>query len=143
MSRHLFALIGAFVASVAVAVPSPTPKMTAKQTALLGQTSSSIAQPEQIVSRMIVKMRSTSPSGLAQPMSAVRMQGLSATAGVSMKSVRAMAGSAALVRLDTPLPLSEAKAVAARLALDPSVEYAEPDIMFKKAATPNDTRFND
>ena len=143
VSRQLFALAGAFVASVAFAVPSPAPKMTAKQAALKGQVPSSVAQPEQIVSRLIVKMRSASPSEIAQPMSVLRMQGLSATAGVSMKAVRAMAGSAALLALDAPLPLSEARTVAARLALDPSVEYAEPDIMFKKAVTPNDTRFND
>jgi serine protease len=143
VSRQLFALAGAFLATVAVAVPSATPKMTAKQAALKGQVSSSGVQREQIVSRMIVKMRGTSPSDLAQPMSASRMQGLSATAGVSMKSMRAMAGSAALLALDAPLPLSEAKTVAARLALDPSVEYAEPDIVFKKVATPNETRFND
>ena len=60
-----------------------------------------------------------------------------------MKSVRAMAGSASLLALDTPLPLSEATAVAARLSLDPSVEYAEPDIMLKKTATPNEARFNE
>ncbi len=143
VSRHLFAFAGALVATVAVAVPSTAPRMTAKRAVLTGQVSSSVAQPEQMVSRLIVKMRSTSPSELAQPMSASRMQGLSATAGVSMKSVRAMAGSAALLALDAPLPLSEARTVAARLALDPSVEYAEPDIMFKKVATPNETRFND
>jgi serine protease len=143
VSRQLFALAGAFLATVAVAVPSATPKMTAKQAALKGQVSSSGAQREQIVSRMIVKMRSTAPSDLAQPMSVSRMRGLSATAGVGMKSVRAMAGNGVMLALDTPLPLSEAKTVAARLALDPSVEYAEPDIMFKKVATPNETRFND
>ena len=93
-----------------------------------------------MVSRLIVKLRSPSASELASPMSASRMQALSASAGVGMKSVRAMAGSASLLALDTPLPLSEAKAAAARLARDPSVEYAEPDIMLKKLATPNDTR---
>ena len=61
----------------------------------------------------------------------------------SSKSMRAMAGSASLLALDAPLPLSEAKTVAARLALDPSVASAEPDIMFKKVAIPNETRFND
>ena len=98
---------------------------------------------EQTVSRLIVKLRNPSASELAQPMSASRMQALAATAGVGMKSVRAMAGNAALLALDTPLPLSEAKNVAARLALNPAVEYAEPDIMLKKLATPNETRFID
>ncbi len=142
VSRHLFALAGAFVASVAFAVPSAAPKMTAKQAALRGQVSSSVAQPEQMVSRLIVKMRSPSPSELAQPMSASRMQALSATAGIGMKSVRAMAGTATAPRIGRAAALSEAKAAAARLASDPSVEYAEPDIMFKKVVIPNEPRFD-
>ncbi len=147
MNRQLLGLTGALLASVAVALPASTAntnaRMTAKQAALKGMVAPSSAAPEQMVSRLIVKLRSPSASELVSPMSASRMQALSASAGVGMKSVRAMAGSASLLALDTPLPLSEAKAVAARLARDPSVEYAEPDIMLKKFATPNDTRFND
>ena len=61
VSRQLFALAGAFLATVArCRADPPTPKMTAKQAALKGQVSSSGAQREQMVSRMIVKMRSTS-----------------------------------------------------------------------------------
>ena len=95
------------------------------------------------MSQIIVKLRAPSASDLVRPMSASRVQALSATAGVGMKSVRAMAGGASLLVMDAALPLSQARAIAARLELDPSVESAEPDVMFKKAATPNDTRFND
>ena len=124
-------------------LPSSASKMMAKQAVLKGTASASIAQPEQSVSRLIVKLRNPLPSELVQPMAASRVQALSAAAGVGMKSVRAIAGGASLLALDTPLPLSEAKAVAARLARDSAVEYAEPDIMLKKFATPNDTRFFD
>lgn len=143
MNRHLLGLAAAFIASVAVAVPSSTPKLTAKQAALKGVAAPSVARPEQMVSQLIVKLRSPTASELVRPMSAGRVQSLAASAGVGMKSVRAMAGSASLLALDTPLPLSEATAVAARLSLDPSVEYAEPDIMLKKTATPNEARFNE
>ena len=141
MSRHLFVLAGAFVASVAFAVPSATPKGTAKRAALAEKASSSVAQREQMVSRLIVKMRSTNASELAQPMSDARAQTLSAKAGIGMKSVRALAGTATLVELDAPLSLSAAKAAAGRLASDPSVEYAEPDILLKKLAIPNEPLF--
>ncbi len=94
-----------------------------------------------MVTRLIVKLRNASASELAQPMTASRMQALTATAGVGMKSVRAMSGGASLLALDAPVPLSEAKNIAARLALNPAVEYAEPDIMLKKLATPNEVRF--
>lgn len=147
MSRQLFALTGAFLASVAVAVPSSTAnstaKITAKQATLKGIAVPGEVAREQMVSRLIVKLRSPTASELVRPMSALRVQTLSATAGVGMKSVRAMAGDSSLMALDMALPMSEARAVAARLAADSSVEYAEPDIMFKKVATPNDTRFFD
>jgi len=146
VNRPLLGLTGVFVASVAVALPSPTAnstaKITAKQAALRGVAASSAA-PEQMVARLIVKLRTPTASELVRPMSASRVQALSAIAGVGMKSVRAMAGNSSLLALDTPLLLSEARAVAARLARDSLVEYAEPDIMLKKVATPNDTRFFD
>lgn len=147
MKRQLLGVAGAFVASVAVAFPSPTAnstaKVTAKQAALKGIPATSQVAREQMVSRLIVKLRTPTASELVHPMSASRVQALSATAGVGMKSLRAMAGNASLLVLDTPLPVSEARAVAARLARDSLIEYVEPDIMFKRVATPNDTRFND
>ena len=147
MNRQLLGLTGAFAASVAIALPSPTTnstvRITAKQAALKGVTPSSNTAREQMVSRLIVKLRTPAASELVSPLSASRVQALAASAGVGMKSVRAMAGSATLLALDTPLPLSQARAIAARLASDAAVEYAEPDVMFKIAITPNDTRFND
>ena len=147
MNRQLLGVTGVFAASVAIALPSPTAnstaKLTAKQAALRGLPASADTAREQMVSRLVVKLRNPTASELVRPMSASRVQALSATAGVSMKSVRAVAGGASLLVMDTPLPLSEARAVAARLTLDSGVEYAEPDIMFKRLATPNDTRFND
>lgn len=146
MNRHLLGLTGAAIACVAIVVPSlaqnSSGRITAKQAVLRG-TAPTVVQSEQMVSRLIVKLRAPGAGDLARPMSAARVQTLSASAGVGMKSVRAMADDTTLLALDRPMSLSEAKAVAARLALDPAVAYAEPDIMFKKAGIPNDTRFND
>lgn len=144
MNRQLLVLTGAFVASVAFALPSSTAnstRITAKQAALRGIPASGSAAFEPMVSQLIVKLRAPSKSELVQPMSASRVQALSNTAGVGMKSVRTMAGDATLLALDTPLTLSMANAAAARLALDPSVEYAEPNIMYKKLLTPNEPTF--
>jgi serine protease len=147
VNRQLLGLTGALIASVSLAVLASTAntsgRVTAKQAALKGVTATSSAAPEQWVSRLIVKLRNPSASELARPMSASRVKALARTAGVGMKSVRAIAGDASLLALDSALPLSEAKAVAARLARDSAVEYAEPDIMLKKLVTPNDTRFFD
>ena len=70
MNRHLLGLAAAFIASVAVAVPSSTPKLTAKQAALKGVAAPSVARPEQMVSQLIVKLRSPTASELVRPMSA-------------------------------------------------------------------------
>ncbi len=146
MNRPLLGLTCALVAGVAVALPASTAntsgRMTAKQAALNGVPYTSSAAPEQMVSRLIVKLRTPTASELVRPMSASRVQALSATAGVGMKSLRAMAGNETLLALDTAMPLSQAKVIAARLQSDASVEYAEPDIMLKKLATPNEVRFS-
>jgi serine protease len=62
-------------------------------------------------------------------------------AGVALAHVRELAGGASLLSLGAPMALSEAKAIAARLARAPSVEYAEPDIRVRRLAIPNEPRF--
>src|SRR5512134_3739681 len=101
----------------------------------------SMALPESMVGRMIVKLRDESLGATAQSNLATRMKALQTTAGAEMAHERDLAGGAALLSLKAPVTLSEAKAVAARLVRDPAVEYAEPDIMMKRAATPNEPRF--
>ena len=133
--------LGVAVASSWAATIQPTASITAKQAKLQGVAMRSATRAEPAITRLIVKLRNASASEMAQPMSASRMQALTATAGVSMKSMRAMSGGASLLALDAAVPLSEAKNIAERLALNPAVEYAEPDILMKKLATPNETRF--
>lgn len=145
MNRQLLGLTVAFVAAVTsswAASTQPALKMTAKRAALQG-TAPVEAHREQMIGRMIVKLRGPVVTGLARPMSATRVQALSAAVGVGMKSERALAGDESLLELDTPLSLSAATALAARIARDPAVEYAEPDIILRKLQTvPNDTRFS-
>ena len=69
------------------------------------------------------------------------MRSLSAKAGFGIKSITPMNADASLIALDSPLPLSQANALAARLASDPSVEYAEPDLLMRPFLTPNDQEF--
>ncbi len=138
----------AFLISVAAAcaalgpatVAFSTPKMTQKQAALQGVTVTRKVQ-EQMVDKLIVRMRSGKSSSLAQPMSAQRVQALSVTAGVGMKKLRTMAGGSQLMQLDRPMTVSQARAVAARLAQESDVQYAEPNTWFKKLATPNEPRY--
>lgn len=136
--------LSAVAAAVSLALPSAVAQspvmLTPKQASLAGVSVAPESAPDYEVSNLIVKLRAPT-SDLAHAMAATNMRALSAGAGFSMKSVVAMSGGASVVALESRMSLSAAKALAARLAADPAVEYAEPDIVFKPAALPNDTEF--
>ena len=110
------ALISAYPASVA---HSTVAKASKKNPAVLR---------EPTIRQMIVKLRNPKAVELVQPLGADRVTALSSRAGLSMRAFRPMSGGASVLRLDNPLKLSEAKATAARIAADPEVLYAEPDL---------------
>ncbi|HKJ08176.1 MAG TPA: S8 family peptidase [Gammaproteobacteria bacterium] len=62
----------------------------------------------------------------------------SRVAGVSLTRVRTMGGGAVLARLPSHVSPAEARRIAARLAADPAVAYAEPDRRVHAAFVPND-----
>lgn len=120
-----------------------TTQLTPKQALIKRDVVVSRAATQATVGQLIVKLREPSSDEMIQPLAAGRMSTLSSRAGVPMRGVRAMAGGASIVQLDAPLPLAEAQAVAARIAQDPGVEYAEPDLLLKKAITPNEVRYTE
>ncbi len=136
----LSAMAAIGTAALPSAVAQSSVKLTPKQAALVGV---SIAPPldrQYDVGTLIVKLRAPN-ADLAHAMASANMRALSVGAGVRMKNVSAISGGASLVALDSPVPLAEARELAARLSADPSVEYAVPDIVLKPAAPPNDTDF--
>lgn len=146
MSSNKFGLsavgLSAIAAAVSLALPSAVAQspvmLTPKQASLAGVSIAPESAPDYEVSNLIVKLRAPT-SDVAHVMAAGNMRALSAGAGIRMKSVDGMSGGASVVALESPMSLSAARAVAARLAADPAVEYAEPDIAFKPSALPNDT----
>lgn len=91
--------------------------------------------------RLIVKLRPAA-SGLAQPMSSERVNTLMTRAGQALRVLRQTGRDAYVLRLDGSLPNADAKALARKLAEDPSVEYAQPDFRMHALATiPNDPLF--
>jgi len=100
------------------------------------------AMREPTIRQMIVKLRNPKAIELVQPLGAERVAALSTRAGVSMRAHRAMSGGASVLRLDTPLKLSDAKAVAARMAVDPDVVYAEPDMPVRAFTVPPDASYS-
>ena len=62
--------------------------------------------------------------------------------GMSMKALRTTATGAHVLKIDRKVSLKEAEALAAELmARDASVEYAEPDRILRKMATPTDPMY--
>jgi serine protease len=136
----LTAITAGMVAALApVTIAHSTSILTQKQARLHGVTAAARPPAEPQISQMIVKLRA-GPLG-ATPAGASRVREMEAASGVALAHVRELAGGASLLSLGTPMALSDARAIAARLARAPSVEYAEPDIRVRRLAIPNEPRF--
>ncbi len=91
--------------------------------------------------RMIVKYRDAGAASRGQadvPPDAARMTRLSAAAGAPVGWVRRSADGADVLQLLARLPIAQAEAVAAQIALDPDVEYAQPDYIRTAQLVPSD-----
>jgi serine protease len=94
------------------------------------------------VTQMIVKLRAPDATERASGMAASRAARLSNATGKAMASYRAMSGDASVLRLLQPMSVSEAQALAQKLAQDPAVEWAAPDLPVRRfQATPPDANF--
>ncbi len=95
--------------------------------------------------RLIVKFRppacrrQSKPESVRERWPRVR---LAADSGVALAYVRPMALGAHVVEFDHPVPLSEARAIARRLAGRAEVEYVQPDHHMRAQFVPNDEYVN-
>lgn len=135
----LFAVVAAIASAAAVA--NFTASLTPKQALLQGLPAPARAIREPVVSRLIVKFREAPTPAPRATEQARRTQALATTSRTELGYARELAGGASLVTLPGAMPLSRARELAARLAGDPAVEFAEPDVMMRRLAIPNETRF--
>ena len=118
-------------------------QLTSKQALVQGGIATSVPRTEQTIRRLIVKLRDEAGVAGTAAVRASQLREVEAVAGVPLEHLRELTGGASLVRLPQAMPLSQARALANRLASDPSVQYAEPDILMKKAVVPNEPRFSE
>ncbi len=137
--RHITVAVIAAVSVVVSTIASSAGTVTPKQALLQGIPATARAKPSQPVHHLIVKLRDGSTGTTVAGRARLREFGLAM--GAELAHVRDMAGGASLVAMRAPMPLAEARNVAAALARQPGVEYAEPDVMFKRLAVPNDPRY--
>ena len=115
-----------------VVPPAPAASTNAKS----AQTTPPVQPP---VRRLIVKFRDAATSTAAQRnevLPRAQVDRLSALASQPLVHERAMSGSAFVVRLFQALPVDQARLVAAHMATDPAIEYAEPDLLMHPLAVP-------
>ena len=96
------------------------------------------------VRRLIVKFRDAETSAAArrnQPPASALVDRLSALAGQPIAHQRAMSGGSHVVSLFEALPISAARALAALLSADATIEYAEPDLLMQPMLVPNDPSY--
>jgi serine protease len=137
--RHFTVAVVAAASIVASTIAGSAGTVTPKQALALGVPATARAKPAQPVQHLIVKLRDSATAGMTAGRASLRE--FQDTAGVEMTHVRDLAGGSALLALRAPVPLAEARSIAAALARQPGVEYAEPDVMFKRLAVPNDPRY--
>ena len=75
------------------------------------------------------------------PPDQARIDRLTAVLGETVSYGRAMSGDAYVYRLARRMPPAEAEAAAQRIALEPDIEYAEPDRIMQHQLTPNDSLY--
>ncbi len=92
--------------------------------------------PADTTDRLIVRLRDPVASDPAR-----RIDEIAGRLGERVRHLRRMSGGNQVVQLPRHLSRAEARLVAQRLAADPTVAYAEPDLRMKPMRVPNDSLY--
>lgn len=102
---------------------------------------SAFGKREEMVAGFIVKPHYKHGAKLGAALTKSDASALSAKAELPMMVARRMSSGAHVLRMEEPVPLSEAKAIAERMMRDGEVELAEPDRILYPASTPLDPSY--
>jgi serine protease len=127
--------------ALALAIVSNPGQLTQSSARFSAMAVSGGAPQEEMISQLMVKPRHRDGDQLNTELHAHNASRLAKTSKVGMSVLRAMSGNAHVIRLNTPVTLSEARIIAARLMSDSSVEIAEPDHRKRAAFTPTDPSY--
>ncbi len=132
--------LGIFAASLVAFAPVTSSAQSEPYRTPQWLQASSGVRAAQVTDRLIVKFKSESANAL--PSGAVRAKALTASAGKALRHVRSMHNQTEVMGLPTAVSNEEARRIAAQVAANPNVEYAQPDYRMFPAATPNDPGFS-
>jgi serine protease len=91
-----------------------------------------------LTNRLIVKFKSPQVAGPLADRPAERLERLTARAGMNLSRGRTLSNNAEVYVLPEWMPEDMAAGIAARLAADPAIAYAEPDRLHRPLLVPND-----
>jgi serine protease len=117
-----------------VGVPASTIAMAG------GPAAATASTTRDLTDRIIVKFRDRALAR-ARVLGADTIGALSQRAGMPLAHIRVMSGDAQVLALPARMPLAEVEALTKSLAVDPVVEYAEPDRRMFIALVPNDALY--
>lgn len=90
------------------------------------------------ITQLIVKYRDEKAATFAKGLSSARMATLASRTGMKLAYRRPMSGMAHVLSLPSAMTPARANEVAATIAQDPNVEYAQPDYVRRPLLVPND-----
>ena len=111
--------------------PAPLPQGSTLSTALSVVESSD---------RLIIRLREPD-TGVAAASATSRLDRVAGRVGARLQRLRGMSGNAHVVQLSRLHSRAEAAALARQIALDPEVQYAEPDLRMVALRIPNDPSY--
>ena len=119
------------------------PPFAALGSATAAATGAASTQPPTLppIRRIIVKYKDASISAnsrLNVPLPQAQLNQLSGLAGQPVAQQRAMSGGAYVVSLFQALSIDQARSVAATIASDATIDFAEPDLLMQPSLVPND-----
>lgn len=120
---------------------APSSADLANSTASTASASSANPGHEELVYSLIVKPHHRRGRKLEAQLEKRNAGALQDRAQLNLRVARRMSGGAHVIKLPHAMPLSEARALAARLMRDTSIEVAEPDRVIKPQMLPNDPSF--
>lgn len=92
--------------------------------------------------RIIVKYKNNATENKVSALSTNSIQKISSMSGRQVIYMRTLATGAHLIKTDSDISAIEYQKMLTDLKADPNVEYAEPDLLLKPMATPNDPYYN-
>jgi len=96
-----------------------------------------------VTNRVIIKYKTSTVFNALNARPQIATDHITARTGMRLNHIRRMQSGAHIMQLSRFQTLSEINNIISTLNADPDIEYAEPDLMLKPLAVPNDSRYNE